>query len=260
MSKIRDHLWIFAHQEGSHNNRYGLPSPSRMTPAEGALYMGLENLIMVVFADKPEPPFDQSAKPLFFLKNVVWSIIGDANSKRNDEKADLEEVIALSKKFPNIKGAILDDFFGQKDKHRHSLEVTKGFRDRLHMNGLDLWAVLYTTQLDTVVGDYIDVCDRITMWTARAEDLVRLDENFQKLEKLAPDIPKYLGCYLWDFLGEKKPMPMAAMKHQCERGLEWLKQGRLDGIVFLASCTCDLDIEAVEWTRKWIADVGDLEK
>lgn len=259
MSKMRDHLWLWAHQEGSHNNRYGLTSLSRMTPAEAAIYMGVENLIMVVFADKPEPPFDQHAKPLFFLKNVVWSIVGDANSKRNDEKADLEEVIALSKKFPNIKGAILDDFFGQKDEHRHGLEATKDFRDHLHGNGLDLWAIIYTQQLDMPLKDYIDACDRIAMWTWRAEEIDRLDENFRKLEKAAPGIPKYLGCYLWDY-GNKKPMPLSAMKQQCERGLEWLKQGRLEGIVFLASCVCDLDLESVEWTRKWISEIGDLEK
>ena len=259
MSKVRDHLWLWAHQEGSHNNRYGLTSLSRMTPAEAAIYMGVENLIMVVFADKPEPPFDQHAKPLFFLKNLVWSIVGDANSKRNDEKADLEEVIALSKRFPNIKGAILDDFFGQKDKHRHGLDATKGFRDRLHDNGLELWAIVYTQQLDMPLGDYIDVCDRISMWTWRAEEIAKLDENFRKLEKTAAGIPKYLGCYLWDY-GDRKPMPVSAMKQQCEKGLEWLKQGRLDGIVFLASCICDLDLESVEWTKKWIASIGDLEK
>ena len=258
MSRIREHLWLWAHQEGSHNNRYGLTSLSRMTPAEAAIYMGVENLFMVVFADKPEPPFEQHAKPLFFLKNLVWSIVGDANSKRNDEKADLEEVIALSKKFPNIQGAVLDDFFGKEDKHRHNLEVTKGFREQLHSNGLDLWTVIYTHQLDMAVGDYVDVCDRIVMSTWRAEELGLLDENLRKFEKVAPDTPKYLGCYLWDY-GDKKPMPVDAMKHQCERGLEWMKHGGLDGIVFTATCICDLDLAAVEWTRRWISEIGDLE-
>ena len=34
------------------------------------------------------------------------------------------------------------------------------------------------------------------------------------------------------------------------------RQGRIDGMIFLASCLCDLGLEAVEWTRAWIADVG----
>jgi len=27
-------------------------------------------------------------------------------------------------------------------------------------------------------------------------------------------------------------------------------------MIFLASCICDLDLEAVEWTRAWIDQVG----
>ena len=30
-------------------------------------------------------------------------------------------------------------------------------------------------------------------------------------------------------------------------------------MIFLASCICDLNLEAVEWTREWIASVADEE-
>ena len=53
--------------------------------------------------------------------------------------------------------------------------------------------------------------------------------------------------------------PGVGGQEQCELGLEWLKQGRIDGMIFLASCICDLDLETVEWTRKWIQKVGDQE-
>ena len=52
-------------------------------------------------------------------------------------------------------------------------------------------------------------------------------------------------------------MPVQRMKKQCELGLRWLQEGRIEGMVFLANTVADLDLEAVEWTRKWIADVGD---
>ena len=29
------------------------------------------------------------------------------------------------------------------------------------------------------------------------------------------------------------------------------------GMRFVANTVCELDLEAVEWTRKWIAEVGD---
>jgi hypothetical protein len=65
-----------------------------------------------------------------------------------------------------------------------------------------------------------------------------------------------LGCYLWDY-GAKKPMPLELLWHQFQVGLRWLRQGRIEGMIFLASCLCDLELEAVEWTRNWIAQVGD---
>jgi hypothetical protein len=46
------------------------------------------------------------------------------------------------------------------------------------------------------------------------------------------------------------------MERQCRIGLDWLRQGRIEGIIFLASCICDLGLEAVEWTREWIGKTG----
>ena len=43
-----------------------------------------------------------------------------------------------------------------------------------------------------------------------------------------------LGCSLYDY-GAGKPMSLDAMQHQCERGLRWLKDGRIEGTIFLAS-------------------------
>jgi hypothetical protein len=39
-------------------------------------------------------------------------------------------------------------------------------------------------------------------------------------------------------------------------GLQWLQEGRIEGMIFLASCICDLGLETVEWSRQWIQKVG----
>jgi hypothetical protein len=51
-------------------------------------------------------------------------------------------------------------------------------------------------------------------------------------------------------------MPLPVMEQQCSLGLRWLQEGRIEGMIFLASCLCDLGLEPVEWTRKWIAEHG----
>jgi hypothetical protein len=47
------------------------------------------------------------------------------------------------------------------------------------------------------------------------------------------------------------------MQLQCERGLEWLRNGRIEGIMFIGNTVMDIDYEAVEWTRQWIQKVGE---
>ena len=60
---------------------------------------------------------------------------------------------------------------------------------------------------------------------------------------------------MWDY-GDRKPIPVEVMERQCEAGLKWLREGRIEGIIFLPTCICDMELEAVEWTRRWIASHG----
>ena len=114
---------------------------------------------------------------------------------------------------------------------------------------------MYAHQLALPVGQHLALCDNVSFWTWRAEELADLERNFSIVEELAPACDKVLGCYMWDY-GNKRPMPVEAMEQQCTIGLRWLREGRIDGMIFLASCICDLGLETVEWTRDWIARVG----
>jgi hypothetical protein len=228
-----------------------------MTPAEAAHYMGIPNCIMVVFGDLPRPPFYQHALALSSLKRVVWSVVGDASSTRNDQESDLEEVLRLAEHVPNISGAIMDDFF-HKGKARYPPQAIAQLSSRLHSapRPLDLWVVLYHNQLDQGIEPYLALCDVATFWTMPGSQLAHLEDNFERFVAVTPTKRRVLGCYMWNY-GEEKPMPVRLMRHQCELGLAWLQEGKIEGLIFLASCICDLDIEAVEWTREWIAKVGD---
>jgi hypothetical protein len=256
MDLVRDRFWIWGHEVGSHTGPkawplWGIPGTSRMTPTEAAHYMGIPNCVMVVYGNLPQPPFDQHALAMSSLQRVVWSIVGDAGSTRNDQETDLEEVLRLATRFPNVRGAIMDDFF-HLGQGRTSLQETAQLYEQLHgaARPLDLWVVLYNQ-----IGPYLDYCDVVTFWTMTASQLVDLERNFEKLLAVTPGKRRVLGCYLWNY-GEKKPMAVEQMRHQCELGLKWLQAGQIEGMIFLASCICDLELEAVEWTRSWIAEVG----
>jgi len=255
MNTIRDRLWIWGHEAGSHDREYNTPAPSRMTPVEGACYLNVPNMIMVRYEGQPAPPYDQYARAFRPFNQFVWSIVG-AGGETSEEEID--HVRRLAEQNPNMTGFMMDDFF-RNDMDQtvvYSPGQLADIRKRLVIEDrpLDLWVVLYQYQLDRPVQDHLAHCDVVSYWTWQAERLTQLEDDFARLEALSPQTRKVLGCYMWDY-GNKKPMPLDLMKHQCEIGLRWLEEGRIEGMVFLASCICDLDIEAVEWTRGWIEEI-----
>jgi hypothetical protein len=263
---VRDKLWLWAHTPGAHDRDYGLPGTSRMTPAEGAFYLNIPNLIMAGYPDRnapckllPAPPYDQLALSFRPLKQVVWSVIGGGGLVRYE---DFEFVRQLAKKFPNIVGVQLDDFFQTTlDGGLKGVLTPKELaylRVQLVADGrrLETWTTVYRHDLKHDVSEYLNQIDVLEYWTWNAKDLVGLEEGFKQAERAAPRARKVLGCYMWDY-GDSKPIPILLMEKQCKTGLQWLREGRIDGMIFLASCICDMEIEAVEWTRNWIREVGD---
>jgi hypothetical protein len=121
---------------------------------------------------------------------------------------------------------------------------------------LDLWAVIYEHQLDPRLAPFLELIDLVSLWAWDATKVPGMKDVLGRLGSVAPTCRKVLGCYMWDYC-KKRPMPLDVLQGQCETGLELLRQGRIEGIIFLASCICDLALEAVEWTRGWIAKVGD---
>lgn len=252
---VRDKFWIWGHEAGAYNGQWGLPGNSRMTPVEGAFYMGIPNIILVRYEGKPQPPFFQYAIPFKPLKRILWSITGASGITSDEER---KQVYALAERMPNIVGFQMDDFFQGEDKAALSLDELRNARKELTIGGrkLDLCVTLYTHQLFPAFKEHLALCDIVSFWTWKAEDLKDLESNFAKMKELAPQSSVLLGCYMWDF-GINKPISVDWMKKQCEIGLRWLKEGQINGMIFLATPICDLELETVEWTRRWIAEVGD---
>lgn len=404
---VRDRLWAWAHDAGVYNGHWGFTNASRMTPVEGATYLGVPNLIFIRYEGRPSPPFDQYAIPFRSMRKVYWSITGASGAT---SAAERDEVLRLASANPNITGVFMDDFFlmaaedvaapqwlarnnpsfpvivglqmsraraltrlelrqsdwrtgdyrtkgiavdvssdgdnwrevsrtelpnqpgasrtvslgageirglrvrvlGTHDRGADSaqscgllglrlwdadgevplsdvrleasssfpghepaalLPVAKGgappapaalsvqdlqaIRSRLELpdRRLDLGVTLYTYQLTPRIRSHLDLCDVISLWTWKSEDLAELETSLKRLEAIAPGKRILLGCYLYDF-GNNRPMPLDRMKAQCAAGLRWLKEGRIEGMIFLGTNVCDLNLETVEWTRAWIAGVG----
>lgn len=259
MKRIRECIWLWGHEPGSHSgDEWGLPQLSRISPVEAAFYMGIQNLIMVRYKQDPLPPDRQYLVPFRRLRRVVWSLVGAGGTYQDDA---IDNACHVAQQLPNVCGVMMDDFFDAKRSDIGTLSVDE-LREIRHQlscaeKPLDLWVVLYNHQLNLPLHPYLSLCDKVTFWTWGAAQLKEHETLFNRFEQCVPDSRRrILGCYMWDY-ETKSPMPLQQMQTQCEHGLQWLKEGRIEGMIFLASCICDLDLSAVEWTRKWLEEVGD---
>jgi len=259
---VRDRLWIFTCAANS--DFIHLRRRSVMTPVEGAFFLGVPNIIVVQSSAQEapygrlEPPFAQYLMAMRPLKQVVWSVVGSGGFHSPEET---KEVLGLARTTPNFAGIMLDDFFtGAKDGKRAKLTVEElaEIRGQLRQGGRDheIFVTLYADKLDQPISDYLKLVDVITLWTSDPNQVVHLETNLKEVEALAPQTKKMLGCYVVDY-GRKEGTPLPWMQKQCETGLRWLREQRIEGIIFLGNTTMDLGFASVDWTRQWIQKVGE---
>jgi hypothetical protein len=270
---VLDRLWIWTHPAGAHDGidlGGGRQGKSRMKPVEGADYLGVPNLYFIHYPNNPPiSQFRQCALDFRPMKRVVWSLTGAGG---DTSPAGREAVLKLAGEFPNISGFVLDDFLhwsADSPPHRSAELASRpvpasmtpdqleALQKRIAACGrkLPIACVVYTHQISPRILPHVNRVDKVAMWTWRSEDLGNLEANFEKLRRIVPSKPILLGCYLFDY-GNNKPMTVDRMRRQCEFGLKWLREGKIEGMIFLASNVCDMNLPAVEWTRQWIVSVA----
>ncbi|NLX54164.1 MAG: hypothetical protein GXY58_03535 [Planctomycetaceae bacterium] len=123
---------------------------------------------------------------------------------------------------------------------------------------LDLSLVWYTHQIHPSIKRHIDHVDVVYFWTWNAANLVDLEQNFQAFRAICPDVRVRLGIYMWNF-DTKSVVPLELMKHQLDCAHRWLRSREVEGLIFHCTPLCDMGLEAVEYSRRWIDQHGDEE-
>ena len=256
MADLRDSLWMWGLEPNFHNKAFGLSS--RMTAAEGALYMGIRNIYMVVNFNKPEPPFDQYSRSFTTFNQVKWSIIGDISSDRTDVPfGDLDEVLRQAEMFDNVTGGVLDDFFNHKDRAKiYTPDKIKYIQDKMHnfhKRPLDLWCVYYPENDNSRA--HLEYVDGAHMWTWKERDLSIFHERYKKFKEDTEGKRRMLGIYCLNY-GEDGgyPTTVEGMKFQLETYTELLVKGEIEGIIFCSNTAMDCNLPCVEFAKKWIED------
>ncbi len=230
-----------------------------MGPAEGAAYLGIPNCCRVVFGGSPKPPFDAESEKLLAFKNVVWSIVGDASSHRNDNGGDdLDEVLRQAEKYPNIVGGVLDDFFRSSTRDaRMSVARLKEIRERLHgaPRPLKLFLVYYAALFEIDYQEYLNEVDVISFWSWNSNQLKAAEENLERLVSITPGKKRMAGCYLYNY-GDCCPMTREEMEFQLTLYRKLLRKGDIHGVIVCSNTIADLGLDAPEYLKQWLEKYG----
>ena len=256
--KLSDKLWNWGHLEGSHNECTGLNCS--MTPEQFANEYGIRNAFIVSYGGNIQPPFDALAKRLSGLREIKWSVLGDASTPLpEDELGNTDDIIAVVDSASNISGGIVDDFFSPERMERFTPEVLKMIRARLNNKGLDFWCVLYDNQLDWDLGKYIDYFDGITFWIWKSSEISNVESHLEKLFLIAKDKPVMLGIYTYDYAAGACKMDPELFSRQLNIYGDLLKAKKIDGIVVCSSTIGDADLETNHILKQYVKTYGDDE-
>ena len=260
MAKLRDKYWIWGHPENCFQGHYNHEIECRMTPMEGALYMGARNMFMVPNANKTVVNVRQYNYSFTTLDHVGWLI--------NHHPEVHDPIIAEAKDFPNIDCMVFDDFFRIKDTQDPvTVEEMFAMRDKLHNNPIrpmDMWMVLYTHEFDEpkypdeAVDPYIAPFDGIIMWNWWESRIGEFEKKYAWFRAHTEGEKRMLGLYVYNF-GEKKQAEPDVVLWQLNRYYELLKAGEIDGIVLHTNAMADCDYPAFKVVHDWMLEHGDEE-
>ena len=252
MDRLRDRLWIWGHPTNSLYGLFGLNESSSMSPMEGMCYLGAKNIFYVPMGLPTNRV--QRNRAMESAREVGWTI---------ENSAMADAIIEQANMFPNIKRAIFDDFFNEENKNNNSLNYPlaklANLRNTLHTKGshpLEMWMVLYTKQFDRDISRFINEFDGISMWFWDESDVANFEERCKKFFELTPKQKRLIGCYLYDFGGNKQASAESVL-YQLERNKEFVLHGDIEGVILHTNAVADLGYKAVEAAKLWILEHGD---
>lgn len=259
MAKVIDKLWNWGHLEGSHNKVCKMEC--NMSPEQFAEEYGIRNSFIVSYGGNIQSPYNDLAKRMSSLKQIKWSVLGDASTPLPEARlGHTEDVLDVAKTVDNITGGVVDDFFSPQRIERFTPEVLSEIKASLNKNDLDFWCVLYKNEMDEKLIPYLDCFDGVSFWIWNSPDIANVEEYLEKLFAIAKGKKIMLGVYLWDYSYENKgPMPEDLFRKQMTLYFDLLEQGKIEGIIFCSNTIGDSGLDTCRILKEYIAEYGDRE-
>lgn len=141
----------------------GNPLPGTpVDEAEGCRLMGIPNNCVIRWGNMPSHPWGDYFEQFRHLKRFSFGVSDGGNGTVWEK---LEWALELKKKFPNLTGGFLDDFFSSPELHLELPDLKK-VADTLRNAQMRLSVVLYSDQngLKLEYKESTDLCDEVSFW------------------------------------------------------------------------------------------------
>lgn len=155
----------------------------------------------------------------------------------------------LSKRCPQISGAIIDDFYNDYPKSI-TAEDLRDIKDALlgkkvDENGkvdnsssattpnLKLYAVVYNHQLDRVDKTVLDLIDGVSFWTWKQnENYKKFDDNIETLRKSYPNKEILAGVYIFN---SKQTPTSESVQYLIEHAVNQYAEGNVNSLLLFSA-------------------------
>ena len=189
-----------------------------------------------------------------------------------DDAAGAAKLSAMSKKYRNIVGAMIDDFYPVEAKEGIlPVEVLKATYTALKSENpaLKLYVVRYTTNRDDVLIPYLPYFDVVNLWSGsgtREGMWPNMEERVEKAAQVTGK-PIVLGLYLHNYQAPRpdnwktmapwtwtKVMPMDMLQDQQLKTTDLLRKGKIEGFILLQNGWLDYETHRpqMQWTKDYL--------
>lgn len=229
MAKLTpDRVWVW----GGPTPLWG-GSMSDDTLVRGADYFNAENVVYV---------YGPTTEKMLALHSKYKKMLCQINSNCRTEGAlfqsEEENAKLLSKlslQFPNITGAMCDDFCTGFSHILLPERFEKMYRGLKSCNPeLKLYGVIYAHELAVrnfqLIQPYIDV---VNFWLWFKDHILDIDNYMKLCEENFPGKPIILGIFLHEYGRSDIGNLPELLRYQLAKAREYLAQGRIEGIILL---------------------------
>ena len=223
-----DKVWVW----GGPTPKWG-GSMADDTLVRGADYFQAENVVYVY-----GPTTDHMMQMHAKYKKMLCQVNANCRTEGALYRSEEENAVLLSElslKYPNIVGAMCDDYCTGTNRillpERYE-KICRGVKK--HNPALKVYGVVYAHELPVrnfqLVQDYIDV---VNFWFWNRDEILDYDEHIARCQENFPGKPIIQGIFLHEYGRADMGNPPEILRYQLDKAREYMGKGVVEGIIIL---------------------------